>query len=220
MTNVLSKSDFALLCRVSRGRVSQWLAAGKIDGAAIVGEGRGALIDTDVAVAQLKERLDVSQRFSNGLSTRLDGDVLPPGRVKPANRLAPTSRLSGGASLGSEPVPSVEPADTVEAQIKAEKLRQAQFLSSRLEVEDWARRGVYIEASEARGEMTRIASEMLKTFEGSFPDFASALAAKYQIPSREVLNLLRTEFRRIREQLAAAHGAAASSILSNICCAA
>jgi hypothetical protein len=51
---------------------------------------------------------------------------------------------------------------------------------------------------------------MIKIFEGSFPEFASALAAKFQIPQGEALLLLRDEFRRIREQLAAVHAALAA----------
>ena len=43
------------MCNVSKGRVTQWLTAGLIDGT-IGGEGRSAAIDVDIAQAQLKER--------------------------------------------------------------------------------------------------------------------------------------------------------------------
>jgi hypothetical protein len=78
---LVRKSEFARLCNVSNGRVSQWITAGYISGAAIVGEGRTAMIDVDVAMAQLKERLSVDERFGlNGLSTNLDGSApRPPG---------------------------------------------------------------------------------------------------------------------------------------------
>ena len=38
-------------------------------------QGRGALIDADLAREQLKLRLDVDQRFTNGFNTRLDAPV-------------------------------------------------------------------------------------------------------------------------------------------------
>ena len=46
------------MCDVTKGRVSQWITVGQISGAAIVGEGRTAMIDSEIALAQLKERLD------------------------------------------------------------------------------------------------------------------------------------------------------------------
>jgi len=70
---VVRKSEFARLANVSKGRVTQWITAGHISGAAIVGEGRTAMIDVELAMAQLKERLSVDERFGlNGLGTNLD----------------------------------------------------------------------------------------------------------------------------------------------------
>ncbi len=184
---IVRKSAFASLRGVTPGRVSQWIAEGKIHGPAIVGEGRSAMIDASVAVAQLRNSLDVNQRFGlNGVGTRLD---LPP-----------------AASPAAAPI-----VDTVEAQIKAEKLRQAQLTTSRLEEEDRSRRGLYIDAAASRAEIARVAAELLKAFEGALPDFAAALAGKFQIPSRDALHLMRAEFRRFRERHAEAHGRAAAA---------
>jgi hypothetical protein len=67
------KCDFARRCNVSKGRVSQWLAARQIDGAAIVGTGRNAKLDAAVALKQLKLRLATDERYGlNGLGTDLD----------------------------------------------------------------------------------------------------------------------------------------------------
>ena len=64
-----------------------------------------------------------------------------------------------------------------------------------------------MDAQEANAGMARVADDMLKIFEGAFPEFASALMAKPPTSAREAIHLLRTEFRRVREQLAAVHGA-------------
>jgi hypothetical protein len=74
----MSKSEFARRCGVSPQRVGQWISEGKLTDDAIVGEGRKAKINVPIALEQLKERLDPTQRFSlNGLSTRLGGEAPP-----------------------------------------------------------------------------------------------------------------------------------------------
>ena len=140
--SAIRKSEFAKLCNVSAPCVSQWISGGKIDGKAIVGEGRGALIDVDIGRAQLKERLSTNERCSlNGLNTKLDG-----GQMLHAAAAMVVQGGSPAASGDPPPVPAharhppaipnvggggaVEDPDTVEARIKAEKLKQAQFLTS------------------------------------------------------------------------------------------
>ena len=67
---IMMKSEFARRCNVDRSRVSQWLRAGQIDGAAVVGTGRSAKLDAGPALAQLKLRLATDERFGlNGLNT-------------------------------------------------------------------------------------------------------------------------------------------------------
>ena len=61
--SAIRKSEFAKRCNVSAPCVSQWISGGKIDGAALVGEGRSAMIDVDIAHAQLNEQLDPNSAF-------------------------------------------------------------------------------------------------------------------------------------------------------------
>ena len=83
--SAIRKSEFARLCNVSAPSVSQWISGGKIDGAAIVGEGRSAMIDLDLARAQVKERRAVNESYGlNGLNTKLDdAPVRHPDRAPP-----------------------------------------------------------------------------------------------------------------------------------------
>lgn len=178
---VIRKSDFAVLAKVSPARVSQWIAEGKIGGEALVGIGRSAMIRVEIARRQLKNALDVNQRFGlNGIST----------------------------DLGPEPA-SVPAQDSVETRLKAEKLLQAQLLTSRLQEEDRLQKGVYVLAVAARAETARAVSEALNIFEGSLTDLASALAAKYALPQRDLVHLLRAEFRAVRARASAARASAA-----------
>ena len=182
---LVRKSAFAGMCGVTPGRVSQWIAEGKIHGSALVSRGRVEMVDADLAREQLRDSLDVDKRFGlNGLSTNLRGP-------------------SDQATLSDS---------TVEEQIRAEKLRHAQLLTSRLEEEDRARRGVYVEAEKVRGEIALAATDLLRAFEGSLPDFASAVAAKFHVPQRDALHLLRGEFRRLRDRVSASHAKAAAAL--------
>jgi hypothetical protein len=79
---VVSKAEFAELMNVSRQRVSQWLSARQIDCEALVGEGRSARINVEVAKEQLSDRLSVSQHLGangkallNGGASPIDGDI-------------------------------------------------------------------------------------------------------------------------------------------------
>ncbi len=195
---VVGKSEFAALRGVSPGRVSQWLAEGKIKPNALVGEGRGAKINVEIATRHLQESLDPNQRFGlNGISTRLD--LNEPSPASAPAKPAPKADTAPPAP----PPPSVEPAaQSVEDQIKREKLRQAQLATARAEEQDRLSRGVYILAAEARDETTRTAARMINSFDGAIPDMAAAIAAKWQLPSRDVTHLLRAEFRKMRARLA------------------
>lgn len=203
---IVGKSSFAQMCGVSGARVSQWISSGKIYGEALIGSGQTGKIVASVAKAQLRETLDANGRMGlNGLSTRLEDD---PPVVKPRG---PVDYLPPSIPVPRASDPVKARAETVESQIKAEKLRHAQLQTSRLEEEDRARRGIYVEARAVRAEMTRMASDLLTDFEGALPDFASALAGKLQVSPRDTLHILRTEFRKVRERMAASHAAAAAA---------
>jgi hypothetical protein len=63
--------------------VTQGLQEGKIDGAAIVGSGQRALINVDLACAQLQERLATDERYGlNGLSTNISTTTISPRPVR------------------------------------------------------------------------------------------------------------------------------------------
>jgi hypothetical protein len=179
---IVSKKELAALLNVSHVRVSQWIAAGQIGREAIVGEGRFARINVGVATAHLRERLDPSQRFGlNGLSTRLDD--------------APQTEHA-------HPAPP-----SIEQRIRQEKLRQAELQTIRAEERDRLARGVYVLASAAREENGRLAARLFEAFDGALVDFAAALAARYKIPARDALHLLRKEMVKVRERVSAEYAA-------------
>lgn len=184
----ISKSEFARRRNVSPGRVTQWISEKKIQGDALVGEGRSATIIEAIAVEQLRRSIDPVQRFGNGLATDLNLEI--PVQEPPAP--LPTTEPAAAA-------PRVTPAaDPVDEQIRRARLEELTRRNRRLAEEEEARAGRLTDTDEAAAAMTKLAARMVSTFEGSLPEFASVIAAKYQLPERDVLHLLRAEFLKYR----------------------
>ena len=85
-------------------------------------------------------------------------------------------------------------------------------MTSRLEEEDRRRRGVYIEAAGARGEMSRLASKESPQRCGGRVcwTWPATSSAKFEISAREAVHCLRAGFRRFRERTAARYAAVAA----------
>ena len=62
--------------------------------------------------------------------------------------------------------------------------------------------GRYMDATEARARMAKIAAQTVAAIELALPDLALALVDKFSIPQRDVLHVLREEFRHIRTRAA------------------
>jgi hypothetical protein len=181
MDDVVTKSAFASLCGVSNARVSQWLADGKLTGEAVVGHGHRARIRVDVARAQLKQRLDITQRLATGRA-KLDPTRV---REKPA---------------------SLDEAQPVEEHIKAERLAQLRHFNKRASEEEALRAGAYVKAEDVRQQFGAVAARMLSTFEASFMPIANAIVASRAQTPRDVLRAMRSTWREVRAQAAKAQG--------------
>jgi hypothetical protein len=194
--DVFSKGEFARRRGVSPGRVSQWIAAEKIFGPAIVGEGRNAQIRESVAVAQLRAKLDPIQMTANGLSTRLEAPASP---TSSGDVLPFTSPAAVG---GSGSTPNAPPLDGLEEKIKRARLEQLERQNREGQREEALKAGQLTDTAIARQAAGREAAKLVTIFEGSLSNFANALAAEFKLPQRDVLHLLRGEFRKFRSEAA------------------
>lgn len=239
---IVSKGEFAALLGVTPGRVSQYISGGKLDGDALVGEGRSARIRVDVAREQLRRRLDIGQRLGNGIGTRLDapaeagipasppttqhtvgepaavGADAPPTAAPAPTSLAPaapavgiptapTAPAIGIPITGASASPTGAPpsgADRLDDLIRKAKLEQIERANRKEAEDEAARAGRYVLADATRAEMTRLAREMLTVFDGAVADLAAALAARFGLPQRDVVHLMRTEMRPVRARAAEA----------------
>jgi DNA-binding transcriptional regulator YdaS (Cro superfamily) len=176
MNDIVTKTAFASICGVSAARVSQWLSDGKLSGEAIVGHGHRARIRVDVARAQLKQRLNITQRLATGRA-RLDGQAGTVGEAQP-----------------------------IEEDIKAERLAQLRHFNQRASEDAALRAGAYVKTADVRQQFGAVAARLMSAFEASFMPIANAIvAAKAQTP-QDVLRTMRSTWREVRAQAAKTQG--------------
>lgn len=195
---VVTKSEFAKLCNVTPASVTQWITSGKIGLDCLVGEGRSAKIRVERALRQVNLRRDVGQALGNGIATRL-----APPRPAPVRD---EDDEDGHGGWGSEPP------DDVDRKLKLNKLEAAERANRLAAIEEAASQGLYTETAAARMEMGKIAGQMMRIFEGSLPEIATAIAAEFKIDARDVTHQLNEQFRKVREQAAEAAKKAALAL--------
>lgn len=196
----IPKVEFARRRGVDKSRVSQWIKEGKIRPPAFDGEGRAAKIFESIALAQLNRTIDIHQRLGNGAATNLS--------AAPAAASAP---IAAEAAAGDNVIPfektakpAAAAADDIGEQIRREQLEtlQRRNRTERIkEAVDAARLVDAIGAAIANGKLAR---ELIVTFDGALADLASVVAAKFKLPQRDVLHLLRSTWREVRAKAAAA----------------
>lgn len=194
MQPTMSKGDFARHINVTPGRVSQYIAAKIIGRDALDGEGRNAKVIVAKAVEQIRQRRDIGQALNNGLSTRLDldepdeaadgGVLLPAGAGKPSD--------DGDRQQLKQP--------TVDDEIKQERLQSERRRNRVAAQEEAEKLGRLVDAGAVRAEMAKLAQAIDDENAGMLADFATAIAAQFSVPQRDVLHLLR----RIRNEKKAA----------------
>jgi hypothetical protein len=202
---IATKSQFATLVGVSAARVSQWIAARKICGDALVGEGRHARIRVEVARDQLRRNLSLGQRLGANGKARLGG----PGAhaIEPAAGVVDAPQAEGISGFSGAPVP-----DRIEDEIKRARRDQLVLANDRAREHAAARAGRYLIAEDSRQQMGRMAAAMVATFEGALPEFAMALAAKSNLSNRDALHVLREAWRTIRGRASEADAKAAAAL--------
>jgi hypothetical protein len=110
MNDVVRKKEFAALTGVTAGRVSQFIAEGKIGGDALVGRGCRARINVPVALEQLKKNLDSDRHLGFGGKAKLDQKPLeapkPSAAItsyRPTRPRPPAQRRCSGMRLLKRP---------------------------------------------------------------------------------------------------------------------
>jgi len=199
-----TQADFARHMGVSRAAVSQWKSRDILRDDAFTQPGKKGKVVVSVAVEQVRRNRDIGQALGNGIETRTSTDAAPaaePLAEIPVEEVQPAILVDNAAPVQIEPTAAapVKPkVDTVEDQLKRAKLEQ-QLRTNRIQASEEAlRQGMLVAADDAREQMARVASMMLQIFEGSLPEISKSIAAQFDVSQRDVLHLLRAEFKKVR----------------------
>ena len=177
-----TKGQFAKRKHRSPACISAWIAEGKITSAALVGTGQRALVWVERAEADLAATLEPNQQN---------------GQDFPADERSQLDEAAQTSEDGS-------PAGTPTSDLEMDRARRAKADADRAEHDaETARRrlaideGQYVLAQEASAQMAMTTAETLNLISGALPNLAAALAEKFQLSQKDVLRLLRDEFRDV-----------------------
>lgn len=207
---LVTKSEFAALIGVTPGRISQYIRDGIVGSDALEGEGRSAKVRLAVATAQIKARRDVSQALGNGAATRVHMDRAPAADLLPP--MADTPPAPAATDGPEKPQHDLPRTDPVADQIQKEKLAQARMATDKMRREEAAQNGRYMLSAEARAVATKAAAEIMTSVMAGLSDVANALAARFELPVRDVKHELQAAFRTVREEAAERHRENAAAI--------
>ncbi|MCG3266101.1 helix-turn-helix transcriptional regulator [Yoonia sp. I 8.24] len=199
----LSQADFARHMGVSRAAVSQWKKKDILRDNAFTSPEKKGKVVVSVAVDQVRRNRDIGQALGNGIETRTSTDAAP-NVGRPEDALAeetePTQQaLSAVPTDQPDTVPPEPKRDTVEDQLKRARLEEQHRKNRMGAAEEARQQGKLMSSEDAREQMARVAVMMLQIFEGSLTDFAASIASQFTVPQRDVLHLLKSEFRQVRQ---------------------
>lgn len=102
--------------------------------------------------------------------------------------------------------------DTISDQIAAAKLEQARITTRRMREEDRANAGRYVLAQDVRRATSQAVGAVLDILEGSLGEVANEIAARFEVPQRDVVHLLNQQFRKARARAQAQLASRASAL--------
>ncbi|SER50073.1 hypothetical protein SAMN04490244_101277 [Tranquillimonas rosea] len=191
---MLSTTELATRLGVSKGRVSQYVSAGKLDGC-YQGKGRARRFDLAKVGEALGKRLDQGQLMGNGSETRAALRTLAPedegATPAPAAPNAPPTGL-GASELPRGDSDRYNMARTQKAEEEARKLRRQNAEAN----------GQYVLASTAALQARRQISQEIAEFESVMRDAARRVADELGVDFKSTRAILLEAWRAHREHRA------------------
>ncbi|WP_225029439.1 hypothetical protein [Xinfangfangia pollutisoli] len=196
----LTTTQLAERLAVSKARISQYVAEGKLAGC-FTGAGRARRFDLARVAAALGRRLDLGQMAGNGLATRRALRDLAEGGPAAMPAPMPAPMREGGVL----PLRDPDRLELATIQIKEEEARRRRRDNERDE-------GRWVLADEAQRQAARALAREIGQFEAVIREGARAVADRFGVEVREVRQVMLEEWRRHRarrrDQLRAEAGAA------------
>lgn len=184
----LSSSDLAKRLDVSRARISQYVAEGKLNGC-FTGEGRNRRFDFDRVAAALGRSLDKGQLMGNGAATRRA--LASAASAEPAEREAAPRGGGSGATLLPQTDPDrYELARTAKAEEEAKRLRRQNAEAD----------GIYVLAASVRSEVSRQIAQEIAEFESVLRRAARKIADEMGIDHKAARAIMIATWREHRSK--------------------
>lgn len=188
---MLSGVDLAKALGVSRQRVGQLVAEGKLAGC-YVGEGRQRRFDLDKSVRALKSGLDPAQMLGNGSETKRRLAELSKTAPESDDRARPPSQRSD-SPLSATDNDRYELARAAKAE---EDLRAMRLRNGREE-------GLYVYAAEVERQVGSLLAQEIAEFETVLKDGARAIADKLGVDFKAARKILTDHWREHRAKRSA-----------------
>lgn len=179
MTGMVATHELAARLGVTRGRVSQMVAEGKLEGC-YTGTGRARKFDLAKVAAVLPQKLDPGQMMGNGAGTKRALAALREDVDAPVPTPAPPPRQRESGELSPNDPDRYELARTQKAEEEARRLRR-----QNAEAE-----GQYVLASEVQLQVARQIGQEIAEVETVLRDGARRVADKLGVDFKAVRALL------------------------------
>jgi hypothetical protein len=180
----LNLTELAKQLSVSKGRVSQYVKAGKLDGC-FDGEGRQRRFDVQKCATALGKRLDPGQMMGNGSGTQKAITT-----ITEDGTLVPSEHPAGAAKLPSEDDDAYKMARTQIAMEDARTKRRNNAVGE----------GTYVLASEVAHQTRKQIAQEVAEFESVLRDGARRIADELGVDFKEARAILIDMWRSHRER--------------------
>lgn len=186
---LLNSGDLAKALNVSKGRVSQYVSGGKLNGC-FTGDGRARRFDLDKVATALGRSLHPGQMLGNGAETRKAIATIQTAPVAVEDDedapqlLTPRAQRDGGQLDGRDP-DRYELARTQKAEEEARRLRR---MNAEAE-------GTYVLAAEVERQVARLLAQEIAEFEAVLRDGSRKVADKLGVDFKVVRQLLIEQWR-------------------------
>jgi hypothetical protein len=177
MATIVTKREYARMKQRCPSAISNWIAAGRLTPAALIGSGMRARIWVEQADRDLARRLDPGQQDAQEHPIVADA----------------SSSLSNGSSGGLEVVDEVRQARLDQLRLQNQKLAEDAAL----------RAGRYILAADVTRELGRSNAMLMSMWDGWLSELCQTLAGQFSIPFRDVLHATNKCYRDLRTRAAA-----------------
>lgn len=192
---LVTKAELARITGRSAGRISQWIKAGRLHGAALEITPEGEKVNLAVALAQLGASLDMAQQL---------------GQAKPL-----LAGLDAGLDLGGDdesagPARALPPAAGDQQRLLKAKADEAEHRAHRSRIDLLAQNGAWARIGEIEPAWRRNLGDLLGRIEAALPELAEQLAGEPD-PKAAII-ATRQWWRALRAKLAGEAKEAAASM--------